>query len=471
MASTQTSRTRGAVSRPRDWPKRLACWSKRPWAVRLITAGAWAAALALICDLAFRALTVRSHRHRLADLHVYRNGGLAILHGTHLYSMVTNGKLLFTYPPVSAILGVPLTWVPWRTAQIAWMTMIYLPLGIVIWLAFRPLLARAGRYAPAVLAALLAGCALLTPMRQEVGYGQIDIFLVALCTVDCTARRTWWPRGALIGLATAVKLVPGVFIIYLLITGRRKAAGVAALSFAAWTGLAWLVAPADSAAYWTSAVFNAHRLGPNAISGNQSLRGVLLRAFFPAPPPTAVWIALVLVVAAAGFAAARRAWQRGFQVGGVAITGLLAALLSPVAWIHHYCWIIVAIGAIAGDCRRGRRVITAITVGSLFMSVLPTYGGYLYFSRILPGLPAMVLTDSFALAALALIWIIWKIAVTDTDRQLLSAVSGLTGQPRPTAMFGSRVGGMTHWVSADHRSSRGGTAMSTSTRGHTLTRD
>ena len=60
----------------------------------------------------------------------------------------------------------------------------------------------------------------------------MDIFLVALCLVDCAAERPRWPRGALIGLATAIKLVPGVFIIYLLITGRRKAAGVSALTFA-----------------------------------------------------------------------------------------------------------------------------------------------------------------------------------------------------------------------------------------------
>jgi len=432
MASTQTSRTSDAPARPRNWPGRHPRWLERPWAVRLITAVCWAAALALIGDLAAQSLSIHTRRHLLADLHVYRNGGLAIVHGTHLYSMVTNGKLLYTYPPVSAVLGVPLSWVSWHTAQILWLAMIYVPLGVVLWLAFRPLLARAGRYAPAVFAVLLGGAALLTPMRQEVGYGQIDIFLVALCAADCMARRTRWPRGALIGLATAIKLVPGVFIIYLLITGRRKAAGVAVLSFAAWTGLAWLIAPADSATYWTRSMFNAHRLGPNAISGNQSLRGLVLRAFFPTAPPTTVWLALALVVAAAGFAAARHVRQQGFEAGGVAITGLLAALLSPVAWIHHYCWIIVAIGAIAGDCRNERRVLTAITAGGLFMTVLPTYGGYLYFYGVIPALPATAVMDSFTLAALALIAIIWKIRVTDADRLSLPAVPAATG-PDPAA--------------------------------------
>jgi alpha-1,2-mannosyltransferase len=444
MASTDTNRAGpgepsqwadpgDAAEQPdqaRGWRARARGWLARPWAVWPVTAAAWAGTITLIWYLANLALTRRS-LHLLSDLHVYRNGGRAIVHGTALYSMVTDGKLLFTYPPLSAVLAVPMTWVSWHQAQGAWMLMIYLPLLLVAWYAFRPMLTRAGRYAPAVFAVLVAGCALLAPMRQEVHYGQVDILLVALCAADCLARRTWWPRGALIGLAAAIKLVPGVFIVYLLITGRRKAAVVAAGSFAAWTGLAWLIAPSDSAVYWTSAVFSSRRLGPNVPVANQSLRGLLLRAFFPGPLPTALWIGIALVVAAAGFFAARRVWQRGYAVGGVAITGLLAALLSPVAWIHHYCWIILAVGAIAGDCRSERRVITAIAAGGLFMSAMPSFGGYLHVTGAIPALPAVLIGDSFGLAALALIWVMFRISVTDADRWPVLPAPAAAGQSDP----------------------------------------
>jgi len=57
-----------------------------------------------------------------------------------------------------------------------------------------------------------------------------------LCLLDCCVRRPRWPRGALIGLATAIKLVPGVFIVYLLITGRRRAAAVSVATFALVSG-------------------------------------------------------------------------------------------------------------------------------------------------------------------------------------------------------------------------------------------
>jgi alpha-1,2-mannosyltransferase len=411
------------------WRDRSRDWLRQPWAIWLITAGAWALAAALIAYMVYCALTNPGHM-RLADLNVYRNGGEAIRHGAGLYTGLTNGTLLFTYPPVSAVLAVPLTWVPWTAAQALWMPMIYLPLAVVLWLAFRPVLARAGRYTPAVFGLLLTCCTLLTPMRQEVHYGQIDIFLVALCALDCLARRPRWPRGVLIGLATAIKLVPGVFVIYLLITGRRKAAAVAAAAFAAWTGLAWLIAPGASAHYWTSAIFDARRLGQNAQAANQSLNGILLRAFFPDPPPAGLWVAVALVVAVAGFAAAWVVWRRGFEVGGLAITGLLAALLSPVAWVHHYCWIILAVGAIAGDCRSERRVIGAIVTGGLFMSVLPIVGGYLYYTRLVPALPARILQDAFGIGALALIWVIYRIRVTAADRWL-GPGSGVPAGPAP----------------------------------------
>src|SRR5450432_4050210 len=103
MASTKAGIT--SPERPRQrgrpWlggPWLGAPWLSRPWVRWLVTAGAWAAAVALISYMVVSALTNPGHQ-LLADLHVYRNGGRAVLDGRSLYSTVTNGKLLFTYPP------------------------------------------------------------------------------------------------------------------------------------------------------------------------------------------------------------------------------------------------------------------------------------------------------------------------------------------------------------------------------------
>jgi alpha-1,2-mannosyltransferase len=369
----------------------------------LIVLACWLFALAAITRMAWWTVP-----NGLADLDVYRSGALAVLHDRALYSMKTPQGLPFTYPPVSAILAVPLTLVPLRAAEFAWTVMVYVPLGVAIWFGFRDLLQRAGPYRQAVFAGLIGCCAFLVPVEQVMSFGQIDLFLVALCLLDCCASQLPWPRGVLIGLAAAVKLEPAVFVVYLLITGRRKAAAVAAASFAAFTAVAWAVAPRDSLTYWTSAIFDTSRLGGNAAAGNQSLRGMLLRSLPPGHLVSAVWLIVALAVAAGGFAAARACWLRGNDVAGVAIVGLLAALLSPVGWIHHLGWVVVAIGVIVGPGRDWRRIGVAAAAFALFLFRLPTWA---QASRTLqPELVRRLLEDSFGLAALCLVALIFALA-------------------------------------------------------------
>ena len=366
----------------------------------LIVLGCWIFALAAIIRMAWWAVP-----SGLADLAVYRSGALAVLHGSALYSMKTPQGLPFTYPPVSALLAAPLTLVPLRVAELAWTLMVYVPVAVAIWFGFRDLLQRAGPYRLALFAALIGCCTFLVPVEQVMSFGQVDLFLVAVCLLDCCASRPRWPRGVLIGLAAAVKLEPAVFVVYLLITGRRKAAAVAAASFAALSAAAWVVAPRDSLTYWGRAIFDTGRLGGNAAAGNQSLRGMLLRSFVPGHLVSMTWLIMAVIVAAAGFAAARACWQYGDDRAGVAITGLLAALLSPVGWIHHLCWVVVAIGVIVGSGRDWRRVAVAAAAFGLYLFRLPTWAQA--SGALQPEFVRRLLEDSFGLAALCLIGLIF----------------------------------------------------------------
>jgi len=378
---------------------------------QLLIAGlAWLVALSVVGLIVRGSLDSLPLFRRMVDLDVYRSGGRNVLQGGQLYSMRTRNGLLFTYPPAAAVLAVPLALLSWQSAQLFWILAVYVPLAIAIRYAFAPLLARARGYAPAVFAGLFLCCAWLVPMLQEIHYGQVDILLVSLCVLDCGARRPRWPRGALIGLATAVKLVPGVFIVYLLLTGRRKAAAVAAATFAAVSGLAWVVSPKDSNQYWFSTIFNPTRLGPNMPTANQSLRGMILRIFYPTAAPTAVWLGIAIVVAIAGYAAACAVQRRGQEIAGVAITGMLAALLSPVSWFHHLCWVVLALGVIVGDGRNPRRVLTAAATIALFATSVPNWGKGLFLTHAVPVLLGRVLEDVFGLAALALIVIMLRVA-------------------------------------------------------------
>jgi alpha-1,2-mannosyltransferase len=397
---------------PATWPGRLAAWPA--WAVTLMTMLAWAAALAAVAPLVRGYLTSVPDQ-RMVDLNVYRTGGLSVLQGRPLYTVLTQPPQLlpFTYPPVAALFAVPLALLSWSGAQLAWVPFIYVPLAVVTWFAFAPLLRRAGRWRAIVFAVIFAACAYLFPMRDEMRFGQVDTVLLAMALADCAAREPRWPRGALVGLATAIKLVPGVFIVYLWLSGRRRAALTAMITALAWTLGAWLLLPRDSVTYWTSAIFQSGRLGSNSGTSNQSLRGILLREFLPGQAPGLLWAAIAVLAAAAGFALARRLALQSREMEAIAVTALLGALLSPVSWIHHLLVVVVVIGAILADGRSARRVAIAAGTAAFFTLTIPWWGRSLLSQPHVPVQAARVVEDAFGIAAVALIVIIGRLPRAD----------------------------------------------------------
>ena len=416
---------------PAGWPRRMAerLAGLPRWAVATLGVLAWIAALAAVAPLVRGYLTGPPDQ-RLVDLDVYRTSGLSLLRGQPLYAMLTQPPqlLAFTYPPAAALFAVPLALMPWPAAQLVWVPFVYVPLAVVIWYAFAPLLHRAGRLRPALFAVVFAACAYLFPLRDEMRFGQVDMALLALAVADCAASRPRWPRGALVGLATAIKLVPGVFVVYLWLSGRRRAAVTAAIVAVAGTLGAWLLLPYDSMTYWTSAVFDSGRLGSNSSTSDQSLRGLLLRAFLPGRLPWPIWAVAAAAVAVAGFALVRRLALEGREpaatggqaspaaAGGqasmeaIAVTALVGVLVSPVSWIHHYVVVVVALGAILADGRTPRRVILAAGTAVYFALTIPWWGHSLLGQRDVPVLAARVVQDGFGLAAVALIAILARLA-------------------------------------------------------------
>ncbi|MER5621001.1 glycosyltransferase 87 family protein [Streptosporangium sp. NPDC002544] len=401
---------------------------------------------------------------RLVDLDVYRTGGEAVLEGRSVYGFVTPAPQLlpFTYPPVAALLATPLAAMSWPAAQWAWTALIFLTLAVTVGLSFRALLTGTGTqgavpaspvvvpgtpagdlvradartrprgtgwagglerlrgmdrlWAPLLFAVLMIACTYLMPIRDQVRFGQVDILLVALCLADCVARRPVWPRGMLIGLATAVKLTPGVFLIYLLITGfgpgarreQRDTFLVAALTAVLLTLLPFVVIPADAADFWFRALLDPERLGANAATTNQSMRGMLIRLYLPDVLTSLLWVALVAVVAWYGFRHARRALLDGHPMAGVALVGLMAVLLSPVAWIHHLAWVVVVLGALAGDGRDPVRVRVAAGVWLYYVLPIPWWGVTIKAAEIPVLSPVLgkIVQNGFGLGALFLVWLL-----------------------------------------------------------------
>ena len=173
---------RGPASWPGRLAGRLATWPPR--AATVLAVLAWAAALAAIEPLVRGYLTSVPDQ-RMVDLAVYRTGGLSVLQGQPLYTVLTQPPQLlpFTYPPAAALFAVPLALLPWSAAQLAWVPFIYVPLAVVIWFAFAPLLRRVPS----------AGCA-RPPSRSS----SRPALTCSRCATRCgSARWTWccsrWP--------------------------------------------------------------------------------------------------------------------------------------------------------------------------------------------------------------------------------------------------------------------------------------
>lgn len=384
-----------------------------PW-MTLRSAAYWAGAVVIVL-LAVAPLVeywlTNQPDQRLVDLDVYRTGGQSILMGRPVYDTLTPPPQLlpFTYPPLGAVLAVPLAMMSWPVAQWVWTGILYAALAITVAYGFRPLFARirtATRYRWAVpLAAglLVAALAYVMPMRDQVRFGQVGIILVAMCAADCLKPDGGrLPRGVLVGLAMAVKLTPGVFVIYLWITGRRRAAVTAVGTAVAVTLATLLLLPADWADYWFGALFSSDRLGANAGTTNQGLRGMLIRTYLPDPVVSVLWIACVAAIVYFGYRGARKLSLAGREPAGAAVTGLLSVAVSPVSWIHHLTWVVLAIGAFTGEARNRRRLIAAAATYVFFVVPVPWLGVTMLADGIGPRVLGKIVQDGFGLGALAL---------------------------------------------------------------------
>lgn len=278
------------------------------------------------------------------DLEVYRAGGRAWLDGVDLYAQPfptqIGHALSFTYPPISAVLLSPLAWLPLSAANAVWavLTLALVVGTLVLVLQLVGVRTRSPQWWW-LLAAAFALTARLEPIRSTMGYGQVNVLIMALVAADCLLTRTPWPRGALVGLVAAIKLTPAVFVLYFLVRKDYRAAATAAASGVLVTALGFVLAPSDSVRYWTTSIFETDRIGQLTYGSNQNIQGVLARAGFEGTTASVLWVLLSLVTVAVGFRAMRQAQRAALPALVLVLNGVVGLLISPVSWSHHWVWV------------------------------------------------------------------------------------------------------------------------------------
>lgn len=273
------------------------------------------------------------------DLLVYRFGAARVLAGQDLYSTGLTGNphtLLFDYTPFAALCSVPLTFVTPLTAQVVGLVV---NAGLVICVVRRSLVRLGVTTATGLwsLGALLTGLVCwLEPVRLSLQLGQVNLVILAVVVADLLGsdKRRW--AGVGIGIVAGIKLTPALFIVYLILIGKRRPAVVASLTFALTVLLGFIVLPRDSDYFWLRGGFDdVTRITSDPVA-NTSLKGLFDRLHLVGALPTA----LTALLAVLALAVAVLAWRRGHAVLGLAIVGMSSAALSPFSWSHHWVWVV-----------------------------------------------------------------------------------------------------------------------------------
>jgi alpha-1,2-mannosyltransferase len=304
--------------------------------------------LAYLASGAVCAYVAASATAAFVDLHVYRTGAAAIVHGVSLYGVRFWG-LPFTYPPFAAVAFTPFAVVPWYVAVGLMLVLNVAATPVMFYLALRlrPVdgwLSRADAVRLALVVSVVA--IWLEPVYTTVAFGQVNILLTVLVLIDLTLPDDSPFKGVATGIAAGIKLIPLIFVLYLAVTHRIRAAAIACCAFAATIAVGYAVAPHASSYYWADLTFlKSSHVARLSNDWNQSLLGAVSRTV--GYEAGSQWFVLAVAVGLAGLALAAHAGRRGNDAIGYGLCAVTGLLVSPISWTHHWVMAVPALLLVA----------------------------------------------------------------------------------------------------------------------------
>jgi alpha-1,2-mannosyltransferase len=283
------------------------------------------------------------------DLRVYRDGGLIVRHISPTYEPWLKSSLYdwpdrsttalkFTYTPWAAIVFATVSFIPWIVLPVLSVAVNIAAVVAIVWFTLGAL-GYAGRVR---LGATLLGAAAVfwtEPLLRTMFLGQVNLVLTAVIIWDLCQPGTRRWKGAATGFAAGIKLVPLIFIPYLVLTRRFREAAVASAAFVLSMVAGFVILPVDSSRWWLGGLFHdGRRTGFPGWGGNQSLRGLITRLAGSVHSGAVAWLLVAAVVGVAGLVAAALLDRNGHSVPGLLMAALTGLLVSPVSWDHHWVW-------------------------------------------------------------------------------------------------------------------------------------
>ncbi|WP_258557917.1 glycosyltransferase 87 family protein [Rhodococcus sp. AG1013] len=318
------------------------------------------------------------------DLLVYRMGARVLLDGDDIYGalppVVGDFGLPFTYPPLAAMLFVPLALMPLGLGQLVFTLVSVAALAVTLRMALARVRPDVGARASWTMTAVAVAVALqLEPVRETISFGQINMVLMALVAVDVLTEKPKWPRGLLIGLAAAIKLTPIAFLLLFLLKRDWRTSGRIVAAALGFTAVAFAVMPEASTKYWSQTLPDTGRIGPAYFANNASFKAVISRFGPHEHLGSVLWLVAVVVMLVVAVIAIRRALDHDDLVVALIANATAVLLASPVSWSHHWVWAAPALLVLVLAVVRAPsawNAIAATGIGALFLigpqHLLPT---------------------------------------------------------------------------------------------------
>jgi alpha-1,2-mannosyltransferase len=190
-------------------------------------------------------------------------------------------------------------------------------------------------------------------VASNIAFGQVNVLLMTLVLVDLLAvpQRA---RGVLTGIAAMIKLIPLVFVVYILWSRQRRTLTSFLLTCLVCAALPFVVIPGIARDYMGQGLLQSDQPGrtyPVPFT-NQSLHAVAMRTLGPAPLPVeALWIVLSAVVVGL-LLLALTGLRRSDAALAICYVALAGLLISPVSWSHHWVWMVPLSTAVLCHYRR-----------------------------------------------------------------------------------------------------------------------
>lgn len=337
--------------------------------------------LAAVCAGAWHAITTFGRPYVFFDMKIYHGAVVWWANGNNLYEFVAPLTTLgFTYPPFAALVMLPMAVLPMPVA--GWINVVasIAALTVVLAALVGPMAERYGwsRWFAIALAVPLAIA--IEPVRETLGYGQVNLLLFGLIMADLVAlrwrarggarpdasgplRRFWYSgawAGAGVGLATSIKLTPALFVVYFVVTRQWRPALTAIGTALAATIGTFMIAGEESTTYFTKVLWQTERVGNADMTPNQSLSGVLARLYDSVETPGLLWLSFALLMLTVGISRASHAHAEGDELTAFTLVGLTSHVISPISWSHHLVFVIPAIIVLADAALRRRRASRAL---------------------------------------------------------------------------------------------------------------